>query len=131
MKKKLSILVTLLLVMIMSVSTALAVYESSGGIVLPGGSFSVHNEISNNKKDSFARTSGPTNAYISVAVTFYYIDTVTGNTFSSSQSSSAWVPSIRKDAPTLGSDYNYYKVKSVHTGSIDDDSGSITLTTTA
>lgn len=131
MRKRLSILVAMMLVLIVSVSTSLAAYESNGSIVLPGGGISVHNEISNNKKDSFARTSGPTNAYISVNVTFYYIDTVTGNTFSSTQSGSASVPSIRKDAPTLGINYNYYKVKSVHTGSIDDDSGSITLTTTA
>ena len=52
MKKKLSILVAMMLVMTMSVSTSLAVYENDGSIGLPGGSFSMHDEISDNKKET-------------------------------------------------------------------------------
>ena len=132
MKKKLSIVVAMVLAAVISITSALAVtYESNGEIVLPGGSIFAHNEIYNNKKDAFAKTSGPANNYLSVTGTFYYIKLSTGNTYSYTRSgSTSTSSSVRKDADTLGSDYNFYMVKSVHAGTILDDSGSITLTTT-
>jgi len=129
--KKLSTIVAMVLAAALSITSALAVvYESNGEIVLPGGRIFAHNEVNNNKKDAYASTSGPANEYLSVSGTFYYIVVSTGATSSYYQSgSTSSLPSIRKDAPTLPTGSNYYKVKSVHTGTISDDSGSITLTT--
>lgn len=138
MKKKLSILVAMMLVMTMSVSTSLAVYENDGSIGFPGGNFSMHNEISDNKKDSFVGATGTTGVSLSVTATFYYVDTVTGNLYSTSQNGSISLPAdseeeptLRKNAPTLGSDYNYFRVKSFLEGSIGINSGSLSISATA
>lgn len=131
MKKKMSIIVAFVLIVVMSVSTAMASYYSDGSIVLPGGTVTAHNEVYNNKKDAYAKTNGQTNSYISVSITGYYIYTPTGHTYETQpQSGSLSGVYIRRDAPSRGSDEYYYKIKSVHTGSIADDYGSITLVTT-
>lgn len=130
MKKKMSILVAFVLLTVMSVSTAMAEYHSNGSIILPGGTISAYNEVYNNKRDAYAKTNGQTNSYISVSITGYYIYTPTGSTYETqTQSGSLSGVYIRKDAPQRGSDEYYYKIKSVHTGSISDDSGSVTLVT--
>lgn len=130
MKKKITLLIVLACIMIMAVQTAMASNYSDGSIGLPGGTVTAHNEVYNNLKDAYAKTNGPTSAYISVTIKGYYIDTST-NLLDETPVISGSISGvyIRKDAPTRGSNEQYYKIKSTHAGSIGDDSGSVTLVT--
>ncbi len=112
----------------MSFSTTLAEYYSTGNITLPGATASGKNAISDNKQSSYAWTSGSTNTYVSVSVTFYFVN-YSGDDFRTETKYGSTSPYIRKDASPLVSGFSFYKVKSTHTASSEDDSGSITLTT--
>ncbi len=130
MKKKITLLIVLACIMIMAVQTAMASNYSDGSIGLPGGTVTAHNEVYNNLKNAYAKTNGPTNAYISVSIKGYYVNTVTNLVDETPEiSGSISGVYIRKDAPTRGSNEQYYKIKSTHAGSIGDDSGSVTLVT--
>lgn len=131
MKKRLSILVALVLTMVMSISVALAEYKSEGSIILPAASASTKNAITDNRKDAYAWTHGSTNAYVSVVTIAYYYNPSIDYYSTNNVPKASGSMNANNDAPDLSGSSYYYKVKSTHTASHDDDSASMILTTLA
>ena len=131
MRKRLSIFVALVLTMIMSISVAMAEYKSEGSIVLPAASATTKNAIVTGKQDAYAWTHGSTNTYVSVVTTAYYYDAYLDDFLINYVTKASGSMNANNDAPDLSGNSYYYKVKSTHTASHDDDSASMILTTIA
>lgn len=127
MKKKLSILTALMLVIIMTVSTALADFNCPLSDFYAGGMlFKVTATIATNKKTAFAKTSGGTGTYDTVNATYYWLDMINDQVGHSSETKSADVE-IRSDAISLsGTNKIYYKIISNHYGNYSGSNGSST-----
>ena len=125
MKKRTTILTALMLVLLMSVSTALADYNCPTSDFWAGGrKFFVTATITTNKKEAFTKTSGGTSTYDTVYATYYWIDMINDQIGHSSDAKSSSIE-IRSDAPSLsGTNKTYYKIISDHYGSYNNSNGS-------
>lgn len=125
MKKRISVLVAIVLIVIMSVSTALADYSCPNSDFFAGGRlFLVTTKITSNKKDAYAKTSGGTYTYDTVNATYYWLNMITDDVGHYSETKSAAIE-IKSTATSLtGTNKIYYKIISNHSGSYEGASGS-------
>jgi len=127
MKKKLSMLTALMLVIIMTMSTALADYNCPpSNFTVSGRLFIVTATITSNKKNASAKTSGGTSTYDTVDASYYWLDMINDQVGHSSDNKSASIE-IQSTAPSLSGTYKiYYKIISNHYGSYNGSNGSST-----
>lgn len=126
MKRRLTIILALVLALAMSISVTLADFPKEGGITIPGATATGKNWISSNLRSAYAQTSGSTNAYVSVNVTFEYASpTEAGGSVTLTGSSMVFVKKTPVGAPD---DSLFYKVSSTHTASYGGNSGYVSLT---
>ena len=125
MKRRLTIILALVLALAMSVSATIADYSSQGSITIPGASAIGKNNISSNLQTSYAQTSGSTNTYDAVTVTFYYRDSnANWKTETKNGSASTYI----RVEPTVAPEGGYfYQVDSTHTASYNGNSGYVNL----
>lgn len=121
MKKKVSIIVSLVLAMIMSLSVTLADYDYTEVTEynVGGRDFIIRNGISDNRKNAYAKTTGGTNTYNTVVADFYYMNYTTHQSGSYLDYTLSSSIEAKVNAPELSYAENkkYYEVNSDHGGS--------------